>query len=356
LDLQARMARATCAGVQLTLDPSAPAPPKPSRVDPEAYRLYVRGRALWNTWSVSGFQRSIESLAEAARIAPEYPAAHAALADAYLALADQSPEAPRPFLQAAKLAAVRAVELDSSLAEARAALGMSLGVGEFDWGAAAEQLRRAIALNPGYATARHWYSHVLRVTGRLDEALAEILTAEQLAPHSPIIRHNVGMVRLQRGELAEAVSAFRSAIEIAPGFPPAHMGLGRALLQQGDFHGALQSMEHAVELSGGNARYEATLAYVYAAAGKVPAARHIVERLEREPVGRAYDVAIARVGLADYDRAVRALERAVEARDPAVRNVPFDERLRALRRDARWSSLTRAAAVPRVTIRPPGLR
>jgi TolB-like protein/DNA-binding winged helix-turn-helix (wHTH) protein/tetratricopeptide (TPR) repeat protein len=346
LDLQARLARAAASGVHFTLDPGEPAPTKPLRIDPEAYRLYVRGRTLWNSWSVSGLRRSVESLSEAIRIAPDYPVAHAALADAYIALADQSPEAPGPFLRRAKQAALRALELDSSLAEAHAALGMVLGAGEFDWTGAATELRRAIALNPSYPTARHWYSHVLRVTGELDEALAQIRTAQELAPHSAIIGHNVAMVRLQRGELSAAVSVFRGVIASSPSFPPAHMGLGRALLLQGDFSGSLQSLERAVELSDRNARYEAALAYVYAAAGKLPAARHIVERLEREPAGRAYDVAIARAGLADYDDAVRSLERAIQARDPAVRNVLLDERLRPLRRDVRWGSLTRAVGLP----------
>jgi TolB-like protein/DNA-binding winged helix-turn-helix (wHTH) protein/Flp pilus assembly protein TadD len=339
-EAQAQVARAVAAGIQLTLAPGKPVPlARLPRIDPETYRLYARGRAHWNRWSVKDLRRSVESFQDALRRKPEYALAHAGLAEAFVALADVSPEPPGDSLRAAKQAALRAVELDGSLAEAHAALGIAVAALEFDWASAERKLRRSIELSPHQPIARLWLSWVLRATGRLDEALEQIRVAEQLAPSSPIVGHNVGMVRLQRGDWAPAVERFRSVIAQHPRFALSHVGIGRALLQQGKYAEAIRSLELAVQLSEGNARYQAALANAYAVASRPSDAMRILAQLEAQPSNRDYDLALVFGGLGDGEQAVQRLERALQAKDPALRNLLLDERLKDLQDDRRWPGL-----------------
>jgi tetratricopeptide (TPR) repeat protein len=342
LEVQGLMAQAVASRIQLTLSPGERARlRRPPRVDPQAYRLYLRGRYFWNRWSVPALRRSVELLAESVRRQPDYALAHAGLADAYIALADQDPADPGDILRKAREAAQRALQLDASMAEAHAALGMVLAAHEFDWISAERELRQAIDLNPSYATARHWYSHVLRATGRLDEALAQIQIAEEAAPLSLIVVHNLGMVRLHRGELDRAVGRFRAVLDMDPQFAPALMGLGRAYLVQRRGAEAVEALERAATLTGGNARYEAALAYAYAVTGRQAEARRLLERLQQALAGRAYDIAAVHAGLGEVDAALASLDRAQAAGDPALRGLLVDERLQILRPRPRWRALAR---------------
>ena len=357
VEVQRLIAQSVAARIPLTTTARRGASARgPGKVDPEAYRLYLRGRYFWNKWSVSALRRSISHFEDAIRRQPDYALAHAGLADAYVALADQSPVDPADTLRRAKEAALRAVALDASLAEAHASVGVVLGVHEFQWAAAEDELRRAIDLNPSYPTARQWYSQCLRATGRLDEALAQIRLAEEAAPLSLIVVHNLGMVRLHRGELEQAAGRFRAALEMDPQFTPALMGLGRALMLQGDTAEALEVLERAARSSHGNPRYEASLAYGYAAVGRSADARAILERLlkggEGESSGRAYDAAVVQAGLGDVDGALASLEHALESRDPALRWLLVDERLAVLRPQPRWTAVVAEVglAEPPVTV------
>jgi TolB-like protein/DNA-binding winged helix-turn-helix (wHTH) protein/Tfp pilus assembly protein PilF len=343
VDVQNRVALAVAGRIQLTLSPGEQARLRsPPRVDPRAYRLYLRGRYFWNKWSVPALRRSVELFEEAVRAQPAYALAHAGLADAYIALADQSPENPRETLENARSAARRALEIDGSLAEAHAALGMVLGVHEFAWSEAERELLRAIDLNPSYPTARHWYSHVLRAEGRLDEALAQLRIAEESAPLSLIVAHNLGMVRLHRGELDLAVRRFETVLELDPDFAPALMGLGRAYLAGGKRTEAVEALERAARVTRSNPRYEASLAYAYAVTGRADDGRRILARLSHGGSGRAYDIATIQAGLGDAEAALASLDRAYAAKDPALRGLLVDERLQTLRARPQWPALVAA--------------
>jgi TolB-like protein/DNA-binding winged helix-turn-helix (wHTH) protein/tetratricopeptide (TPR) repeat protein len=340
IEMQSHMAREVAARINVALSPGEVARlARADRVDPEAYRLYLRGRYFWNKWSVASLRRSIQLFEEATQRQPGYALAHAGVADAYLALADQSPVDPQDILIKAKAAATRALEIDPDLAEAHASLGMVLGIHEFEWAAAERALRRSIELNPNYPTARHWYSHVLRASGRLDEALEQIRLAEDAAPLSPIVIHNLGMLRLHRDELAVAEGHFRAALELDSQFVPALLGVGRAYLQQARGAEGIAAFERAVQLSQGNARCEAALAYGYAVAGRTEEARRILARLRRQPNGRSYDIAVVQAALGDSEAALASLARAVGAKDPALRGLLVDERLTRLRAQSRWQDL-----------------
>lgn len=144
------------------------------------------------------------------------------------------------------------------------------------------------------------------------------------------------MVRLHRGELDAATDCFRSVLEMDSEFAPALMGLGRAYLLRGNVREAIRVLEKAARLTRGNARYEASLAYAYAVAKRHAKARRMLARLEGGAAGRAYDIATVHAGLGDTAAALAWLDRAAQVKDPSLRSLLVDERLRSLQAQPRW--------------------
>jgi len=184
--------------------------------DPEAYRLYLKGRYYWNKRSAEGNKQAIEQFRQAIDRDPNYALAYVGLADCYLLLEKYTGAPSSETFPKAKAFAERALQLDDSLAEAHTSLG-DINTSMWQFREAETEFRQALTLNPNYPTAHHWYSIYLRVMGRSDEAAAEIQRAQELDPLSPMISYNIALLYLLRGDLKAAIAQCQKIIELELG-------------------------------------------------------------------------------------------------------------------------------------------
>jgi tetratricopeptide (TPR) repeat protein len=238
--------------------------------------------------------------------------------------------------------------LDDDLAEAHTSLAFVLDLYDWNWELAEKEYKRALALNPSYATAHHWYAWHLIVMGRHSEAIAESRKAESLDPLSPIISADLADALCVAHLCDESVQQSRKTLEMHPYFAVAHYQLGQALTQKRMHTEAIASLQRAIELSRGNTAFESNLAYVYAVAGRTDEAIKIIKDLEGRP-GRPAStdphIALIYVGLGDRDQAMSWLNKAYEARfNPSILMRPaFDP----IRSDARFQDLLGRIGLPR---------
>jgi len=351
LTLQNKVARAIAERIQVTLNQHEQAALEDEKaVDPKAYQAYLAGRYFWNKRTGDGLKKAIDYFNQAIENDPNYAAAYTGLADAYALSGDWeygilSPEDAFPK---AKAAATKALALDDNLAEAHTSLAFVLDLYDWDWESAEQEYKRAIALNPSYATAHHWYAWHLIVMGRNSEAVAESRKAESLDPLSPIISADLADALCVAHLYDESVQQSRKTLEMHPYFAVAHYELGQAFAQKHMYNEAIAELRRAVELSGDNTAFDAQLAYVYAISGRTEDAIKIVKDLEvREGRFSSTDphIALIYVGLGDHDQAMRWLTKAYQARfNPSILMRPaFDP----LRSDPRFQDLLRRIGLPR---------
>jgi TolB-like protein/DNA-binding winged helix-turn-helix (wHTH) protein len=214
-------------------------------VEPAAYESYLRGRSFWNQRTPAGLKQSIIHFQHAIELDPRYAEAYSGLADAYTALGYTSYWAPKDSFPKAREFANKALQIDPSLAEARTSLAYVKLYYDWDWRGAEEEFKRAIAVNPNYATAHHWYSVLLTARGRHDEALSEIGRAHELDPLSVPINTDIGFELYYARRYEEAISHLRSVLQTSPKFPLAHLWLGRAYEQKGMYPEAITEFEQA---------------------------------------------------------------------------------------------------------------
>ena len=182
----------------------------------EAYRSYLEGRYWWNKRTEEGFEKALDLFNEAVDQDPDYALAYGGLADTYLLLAVYYHRPPEDAFAQARASAQRALEIDDDLAEAFASLGYIKMLYDWDWAAAEAEFKRAIELNPNYATTHHWYGNLLNIQRRLDEGLEEMKKAQTLDPLSPEINRSVGEALYYRGHYDEALEELRRTLEMDP--------------------------------------------------------------------------------------------------------------------------------------------
>jgi TolB-like protein/Flp pilus assembly protein TadD len=207
--------------------------------DPEAYQLYLKGRFVWNKRTPDALKQALEFYKQAVEKDPTYALAYSGIADTYVNFPSYSMALPKDSMPQAKAAALRALELDDTVAEAHAAMGLYLSDYEGNRAGAETEYRRAIELNPTYATAHQWLSTTLIRSRRFDEALEEIKRAEELDPLSPIIGVNVGdtFVYMRRND--DAIEQYKRVLILDPGFAYAQSGLAWAYYLKGMYKEAL---------------------------------------------------------------------------------------------------------------------
>ncbi|HXP09948.1 MAG TPA: tetratricopeptide repeat protein, partial [Acidobacteriaceae bacterium] len=235
LALQDRVARAIADQIQINLTPGEQAALKSVKVvNPEAYESYLKGRFFWNKRTAEGLRVALAYFNQAIEEDPKYAQAYSGLADTYALLGDwqYAVMTPGQAYPKAKAAALKAVELDSSLGEAHNSLAFVLEGFDWDLKAGGKEFERAIELNPGYATAHHWYAWHLGLLGRYDEAIAEMKKAESLDPLSLIINADLAELLVIAHSYDESVQQSHKTIEMDPNFAMAHNQLGQAYLQQ----------------------------------------------------------------------------------------------------------------------------
>jgi DNA-binding winged helix-turn-helix (wHTH) protein/TolB-like protein/Flp pilus assembly protein TadD len=311
--------------------------------DSKAYELYLEGRYLWNKRSEEGLRRSIDYFQRATEEDLQYAQAYAGLADAYGLLGLLGVEPSREAYSGAKEAALKALRLDDSLAEAHASLGMICFNYEWDWPQAEQEFRRAIALNPNYPVAHDWYSLHLAAVGRNQEALDEALRAEELDPLSFIVNTHVGRVNYLARRYDRAIDAYRKVLDLEPGFERARMRLGMVYVAQGDFGRAIREFKEARRLSAPDPSYlDGLLGYAEGLSGDKAGARKLLseltERSRREYVP-AYSMALVCIGLGDRESALGWLEHAYANHSTYMVYIKTDPLLDPIRPDPRYDQL-----------------
>ena len=240
LQLQKEVALKIVQQIRATLTPDETIRLSGARaVDPKAYEANLKGRSYWNQRSEAGIKKAIEQFNAAIQADGSYAEAYSGLADSYTALGYFSYLNPNDVFPRAKAAADKALELDPTLAEAHASLGYYNLYYAWDWKESEKEFRRAIALNPNYATAHDWYSVYLLAMGRPEEAMVEIRRAQQLDPLSPLINTEIGFQFYYDKRYDEAIQQLRNTLQTDPKFPLAHLWLGRAYQQKGMYEEAI---------------------------------------------------------------------------------------------------------------------
>ncbi|HEY0809835.1 MAG TPA: tetratricopeptide repeat protein, partial [Longimicrobiales bacterium] len=305
----------------------------------EAYTLYLKGRYFWHKRTEGRVQTAQQYFQQAVDLDPGYALAWAGLADVWIFRGWYSLLAPRETFPKAKEAALRALQFDSTLAEAHASLAHVHFEFDHDWQAAEREYLRAIQLKPGYAVAHHWYGGFLSAMGRHKEALQHAETAGELDPLAPIIQTWIGLRYYFAGKYEQAIVEFGKAIELDREFAPAYCHLAWAYQQKGRFSEAITEVQRALANDPQNLLYLASLADAYAKAGRTNDARATLARLQEASKTRhvsAYHVAVVYIALGETDTALDWLERAYEEQSPWIGYLEVDPRVAPLREQPRF--------------------
>lgn len=310
----------------------------------EAYHLYLKGRFHWNKRTVESMYRAIECFEQAIAVKSDYAAAHAGLADALSYLGGCGIASPEHFMPRARAAALRALEIDETLAEAHASLGSIVASYDRNWEACGRHLRRAIELNPGYATAHRWYSYdYLATLGRLDEALEEARLAQQLDPLSTAIVGYVGHILFFQRRYQEAMEQYQRALDLAPSDYRIKLGVGRALAEMGRYDDAIALFDGL--LPGGEFSItKGLLGHALALAGRLDEAEDIArEMIELSKTSYVSPFVVARIylGFPDKDRAFEWLDKSFDEHDPRLMHLQVAPVFDGLRGDPRYCDLLR---------------
>jgi TolB-like protein/DNA-binding winged helix-turn-helix (wHTH) protein/Flp pilus assembly protein TadD len=350
LALQNRVASAIADQIRINLTPREQAALKSAKaVNPEAYESYLKGRYFWNKRTAEGLKVALAYFKQAIEEDPKYAQAYSGLADTYALSGDwqYAVMTPKEAFPEAKAAALKALELDNTLGEAHNSLAFVLDGFDWDFDAAGKEFRRAIELNPGYATAHHWYAWHLSLLGRFDEAIAEMKRAQNLDPLSLIINADLAELLVLAHHYDESIAQSRKTIEMDPNFALAHNQLAQAYLQKRMYDEAVAELKKAVQLSGNSPTCVANLARAYVASGKRSEAEKLLGDLKKRSnpgYSNSPEIAIIYVSLGDTDQAMDWLEKGHQERfNPGVLLRPgFDP----LRSDLRFQRLAHRIGLP----------
>ena len=310
----------------------------------EAYQFYLKGRYCWNKRTEEGLQQGIAHFEHAIALDPQYARAYCGLADCYDVLSGLTLIAPQKGYAKAKAAVLRALELDDTLAEAHASLAHLLMRYDWDWSGAEREFHRALALNPNYATAHHWYSVYLSAMGRHEEAVASSQRALQLDPLSPIFHLILGTHYFWVCRYEQTLEHQRKVLEIEPDHVIAHAFLGQCYALMGRYEEALAELQMVTVISGQDLIVLPTIGYVYALAGERAQARAVLARLRANWQGRyvsAYDMSKIYLALGAHERALRWLGQSFADRDGDLIFLNVDPSFAQLRAHPRFVSLLR---------------
>jgi len=317
--------------------------PLPLAKSYEAYDLYLKGRYFWNKRTPQSFQQAVQCFEESVTKDPGYARAYAGLADTYALMSVYDVGPSGELIPKARAAALKALALDEELAEAHVSLAVIAQDYDWDWQTAEKEYRRAIELDPNYATGHHWYAEHLAFLGRFDEALPEMRRAIQLDPLSLIIQADNGVFLYYSRQYEPAIAQFRAVLEMEPNFPRANI-IAFAYVQEGRFADALADLEiwHPI---GNNAFWLWNVqAYVYGRASQpVPAHRALatLQRLNRRQPIDPFAFVAPYIGLGDNDQAFAWLDKSLAAHSPGLTALKVDPIYDPLRSDPRFQPVLR---------------
>jgi TolB-like protein/Flp pilus assembly protein TadD len=310
-----------------------------------AYDLYLKGRYYTNKRTQDWIRKGIECFQQATDLDPNYALAYAGMADAYAFLASSTGGLPPvECYPKAKAAAMKALEIDDSLAEAHTSLGFAHLLYDWDFPQAERAFKRALKLNPAYANAHDGYGFYLKATAQNDAAIRACQRAQNLDPLSLFAGVSLGWAYYFARQYDHAVEQGRKALEMDPRFDFAHWIVGLALAQQGKTQEAVAALNQAVEVAGGAVTFMAYLGYAYGRAGMRAEAQALVEDLEEQSKQRyisTYYFVIIHLGLGEREQVFAWLERAFEERAGFLAYLKVEPMLDPLRDDPRFASLLR---------------
>jgi TolB-like protein/tRNA A-37 threonylcarbamoyl transferase component Bud32/Tfp pilus assembly protein PilF len=308
----------------------------------DAYRLYLQGRHFWNQRTETGLKRSIDYFQQAIDLDVNYALAWSGLADSYTTLGYLGSLAPRDCFPQAKEAAMRALKLDKMLAEPHTSLAYAKFYYDWDWNGAKSEFKEAIALDPNYATAHHWYSVYLTARERPREALAEIQRAQEL-DDSLIIATDIGFESFYSGRYNEAIKQLQSVLAMKQDFPLASLWLGRTYQEKKRYEEAVAEYQKAEAILQGFVPAKAAIGNAYGVWGKKAQAQRVLDELDELAKEGSYvtpyGIALVYAGLGEKDKAFAALEEARRHRSHWLVWLKLDRRWVDLHTDPRFAEL-----------------
>jgi TolB-like protein/DNA-binding winged helix-turn-helix (wHTH) protein/Flp pilus assembly protein TadD len=341
--LQGELAHVIADTIRVKLTPQEQASLARSHaVDPEAYQAYLKGHFFWNKRTSEGFKKAIEYFQHAIDKDATYAQAYAGLADSYLLLGGYSVAPQAETIPKAKAAARRALEIDEGLAEAHATLGLIAGNYDWDWSEAERQYKRAIELNPNYATAHHWYGEgFLALMGRFDEAISEMEKAQALDPLSAIINTDAGAVLFFARQYDRAIEQLRKTLEMDPNFVQARFWLAVSYAQKGMFREAIADLQGVWQLDDTKVTLS-VLGMVYGLSGQREKAQEVLAELKQLAGQRYIDplcMVTVSLGLGEKRQTFAWFEKEYEAHSVGLTSLKVNPVYDSLRSDSRFRDL-----------------
>ncbi|MEX2178845.1 MAG: protein kinase [Gemmatimonadaceae bacterium] len=315
--------------------------------DDVAYDLYLRGRHFFELRGEPALRRALDLFRQAIQRDPDFARAHAGIAGVLSVLPLYSQASADSLFAPGFAAATHAIQLDSSVSEAYASRAILL-MPRWRWREAEQDLRRAIALDPRYASANQWYGELLLVQNRVPEALTQLARAAALDPVSPVIASSYAMALALAKRDADAVVQARRAVELDSMLFLPRLVLGLAHVLSNRMPAGVRELEHAAALSGETPYVRAVLGYAYARAGQAERAASVALELSqrRDPDARAA-LAMVQVALGDTASALTNLEIAARGNAPFFTAQPlwapmFDP----VRQSSRFQAVRRSIGLP----------
>jgi len=341
--LQAEVAQAIADEIQIKVTPQEQARLATARlVKPKAYEAYLRGRFHWDKRTEEGMRKGLALFEQALAEDPSFALSQTGVAECYNMLGYWGVAPPQEVSANAKAAAMKALEIDPSLAEAHAAQGWTKFAYDWDWTAGEREFRYAIDLKSGYTTAHQWYSHLLIYQGRVAEALTQVERTLELEPVSLVMNSNSALIYMLAHDCDETIERARKTLELDPHFSPPYIWLGWALQKKSMHDEAIDALRRAVPLSGHGPRYLSALGHAYAASDQSSEAIKILVQLEAMATERyvsAYDFAVIYAGLGDVEKTFAALGRAYDERATWLPMIKADPRFESLQSESRFLNL-----------------
>jgi TolB-like protein/Tfp pilus assembly protein PilF len=326
--------------------------PRVPKIAASAHEDYLRGRYYWSKRTESGLRRGIEYFQKAIDQEPDYALAYAGLADSYVMLANWGLAPPGEAYVKAKAAALKALDIDDQLVEAQTSLAYTSLLYDWDWQGAETRFRQAIALNPNYASAHHFYSVLLMASGRQSEAVAEIKRAQELDPLSLIISDVVGWIYYEGRQYEQAIEQYRKTLEMDSNYVPVLLDLGTAHLKLGNYRDAIAQFERARSVGGENGVVLSGLAQAHWLSGNRTEAARIFRRIQQRsaPVFvSSWDISFVHAAMGEKKKAVDLLRKAADEHVGWVVRLAVEPAFDSLRSEPEFHALIKRVGIPSVS-------